>query len=228
MKEKCLGILFLLLMIFVMALSGCGRKEVDYSLDQNQGNAGITDISVSGVRVLEWFYYIESTGETVATEYDGYVISFDRVVNGTPVYQDLIGNVDNLEDTLINNPADSYEVYVSDNGVVEASWSVKLFSTGEEENNVELLSWKELIEAADRNIAEYYEKYPSHSNKIEFDQARLTYYSVKDEGRENSYKYIPVWVFSKGQKDMDSSGPTQLVIINEMDGSILDLIEPEK
>lgn len=69
--------------------------------------AGIMDISTSAVRVLKWYYFTESTGKTVATEYDGYVIRFDRVVNGTPVYQDFIGGVDNLIDKSIDNPADN-------------------------------------------------------------------------------------------------------------------------
>lgn len=204
------------------------RIAEDFMLD-----CGVTDMAQSKTSVMEWNYYDRESGEDIATEYDGYVITFSRMVNNTPSYQGNVWNVDNLqmENAWLEIPTEEFEVYVDDNGVIEAYWSVMFSATGEEDTNVELLSWDEVLEAANKNIPEYYEKYPVRYKKIEFNDVRLTYYPVIDETKNNSYKYIPVWVFSQYEEYIDSdesSYPTQLVIMNAMDGSVIDLVELAK
>lgn len=158
---------------------------------------GTTDMIPASICVLEWSYSDQSTGEEIATEYDGYVIRFNRAINNTLAYKGEIYDADNLsmKDSSIDLPIESYIVYVDDHGIVEAYWTVIFSKTEEEEKNVELLSWNEMLVAANKNISEFYEKYPTNYKKIEFNDVRLTYYPAVDENKENSYKYIPVWVF---------------------------------
>lgn len=190
---------------------------------------GVTDMVLSEINVMEWSYY-DSAGEEINTEYDGYVVEFCRGVHKTAAYGCELMNLDSLMQKVmwINISPETYSVFVDDNGVVQAYWTMMFESTGEEDPNATLLSWDELITAANTNIAKYYEEYPTQYKKIEFNDVRLSYYPVIDEEKENSYKYIPVWVFSQYEEYIDEDGskePSQLVIINAMDGTVLDLIE---
>lgn len=201
--------------------------------DEFLSRCGVTDMVQAETHVLEWDYYDGNSGEDIATEYDGYVIHYNRGINGTPAYQGQVYNVDNLnmDDAWINMPSETFCVYVDDNGVLEANWTILYTATGEEETNVDLMTWDEMLEAANENIPAYYEKYPTNYKKIDFNDVRLSYYPVVDEGKENSYKYIPVWVFSQYEEYVDSDEsayPRQLVILNAMDGTVIDLLEQAK
>lgn len=194
---------------------------------------GITDMVLSAVSVVEWEYFNQDYSEMLATEYDGYFIEFSRAVNNTPVYQAEIYDLDFLimEDAWINMPLESFSIYVNDNGVFLAYWTALFEAAGEEETNAELMSWDEMIEAVNANIAAYYEKYPSNFKKIKFNDVRLSYYPVVDEDKGHSYKFIPVWVFSEYVELIDSDEskcPSQLLIVNAMDGTIIDLIDEAK
>lgn len=204
-------------------------------------NAGITNMMQTDAYVVQWNYYDESTGDDVAVEYDGYVLSFRRMINNTPVYKESVWDVDNLQtgDFWIDIPTENFDIYVDDNGVMMAEWRELFSLTGKEEENVDLLAWDEMLEAANKNIPAYYEKYPTNYNKIEFNDIQLSYYPVQDESKENGYKYIPVWIFSQyenrevmiGSVDMGyvypdtSMEPVQLVIVNAMDGTVIDIVE---
>lgn len=201
----------------------------EYFLD----DCGVTDMIQSEASILGWMYYHQGSDEETIIEYDGYIITFSKMVHYTPAYCGDVLNVDNLQagDMSIDIPMEKFTVYVDDSGVIKASWTTMFSPTGEEEINVELLSWNEMIEAANQNIPAYYEKYSiSHRRlNITFNDVRLSYYPVPDETREKTYKYIPVWVFLQ-YDDIDSYflSPYQMVIINAMDGTVVDPVEVAK
>lgn len=197
-------------------------EEAIISAEDFLFRCGATDMVVTDICALEWNYYKNAWP---ITEYDGYVIRFDKAINQIPVF----GEVEYAENlpidwtSCIDDPTEYFVVSVDDKGIVQAGWELVCSATGEEEKNVDLLSWDEMLAAANENIAGYYEKYPSNYSDITFDEVMLSYYLVADESRENVYKYIPVWIFS--ERMLDSSGAVegdQIVILNAMDGTVLD------
>lgn len=189
------------------------------------GRCGITELVQSDILALEWRSYDYSTVPEgiVNIQYDGYIVTYTRAVNGTPVYQGSLNSVENIA-AGDANPAEEFRVYVNDNGLIQAYWHIGFLETGEEERNVELLSWEEMVAAANAHIGEYYAQYPTLYNSITFNDVCLTYYPVADEEKKNCYKYIPVWIFAQYETP-ESASPYQLVVMNAMDGTVIDLSE---
>ncbi len=191
---------------------------------------GVTDIVKTKTSDLYWMYYDEN-GDTVANEADGYAISYARAVGGSPTYGGRTYNVDNLQQIngWIDIPVETYSISVYDGKVVQASWQQIYSQADSVEENVDLLSYEQIIEKANTEMAKYYEQYPTRYKNVEFNDMRLTYYLVSDG--EGKCKYLPVWVFSQYEEYTDSDGsdtPTQLLIMNAMDGTIIDIIEEAK
>jgi len=191
---------------------------------------GVTDIVKTKTSDLYWMYYDED-GNTVANEADGYAISYARAVGGSPTYSGRTYNVDNLQQIngWIDIPVETYSVFVYDSKVVQASWQQIYSQADSVEENVDLLSYEQIIEKANTEMAKYYEQYPTRYKKVEFNDMRLAYYLVSDG--EGKCKYLPVWIFSQYEEYTDSDGsdtPTQLLIMNAMDGTIIDIIEEAK
>ncbi|MBP3326244.1 MAG: hypothetical protein J6L77_07515 [Coprococcus sp.] len=191
---------------------------------------GVTDIVKTKTSDLYWMYYDED-GNTVANEADGYAISYARAVGGSPTYSGRTYNVDNLQQIngWIDIPVETYSVFVYDGKVVQASWQQIYSQADSVEENVDLLSYEQIIEKANTEMAKYYEQYPTRYKKVEFNDMRLAYYLVSDG--EGKCKYLPVWIFSQYEEYTDSDGsdtPTQLLIMNAMDGTIIDIIEEAK
>lgn len=88
-----------------------------------------------------------------------------------------------------------------------------------------------MLDSLNIHLSEYYDKYPTNDKSIVFNDVQLTYYLVIDENEENSYKFIPVWVFAEYEDDLElieSTNIRQLLIINAVDGNIIDLVEQAK
>ena len=116
-------------------------------------------------------------------------------------------------------------------------------NTIKEDSDVELLSWDEILKSAQEKIPEFYKDNKTSYLDLEFDKVKLTYFRVKDEDTTGQYKLIPVWAFistSYGDEEGDTSTeedteedtedsafedsyPTQLILINAMDGSLIDV-----
>ncbi len=208
-------------------------------------NIGYSDLELYYCTDLYWNYY-DYKGDTIAEEADGYVINFVRSANGTEVYNPYLWNVDYLGTAsgdvshLMTN--EIYKAYVYDGQVVGINMKVGANKT-DEESNVSLLSWDEILEAAETGIPEYYGNLDNKTGYLDitFDAVKLTYYRVKDtefdeDGNEilKGYKIIPAWAFicTEPGKNVDSTYvglgdkdmyPFQLVVINAMDGSVVDL-----
>ena len=191
---------------------------------------GITDVVKAETSDLYWTYY-NGDGEEEATEADGYSVIYSRAIAGSKTYSGYIGSADNLQldNGWVNIPTERFSVYVYDGKVVEASWEQVFGQADSVEENVELLSYEQILEKANTEMAKYYEKYPTRYKKIDFNDVRLTYYLVSDG--DGKCKYIPVWVFSQYEERTDYDGsesPEQIVILNAMDGTFIDIIEESK
>ncbi len=189
---------------------------------------GITGMEQSDILALEWrtIDYSETENNT-DIEYNGYVVKYTKEINGTQVYQGKLDNVKNLglDNVDFDIPTEDFTVYVNDNGLIQVHWKMIFSETGKEDPSVKLLTWDEVLDAFSSHLPEYYAKYPTDDKSIVFNDVRLTYYPVTDENEENGYKFIPVWVFAECEDYSGTKDPLQLIIINAMDGSIIDLPE---
>lgn len=205
---------------------------------------GLSDMKLSYCTDMYWNYY-DYKNDVIAEEADGYVISMNRTVNGIEIYNPYLLNIDYFDTSgdvgyLITN--ENFKAYVYDGQVISANITLGI-SQEDEESNVSLLSWDDILEAAKTGIPEYYGNLDNKTGYLDitFDEVKLTYYRIKNtEIDENGveivkgYKIIPAWAFictdagkngdttivGAGAKDMY---PFQLVIINAMDGSVIDL-----
>lgn len=184
-------------------------------------NCGISDVALLRAEDLGWYYttlhQLYLSDATI--EVDGYWIEFVRAVDGNAVYHEYT-----YADTL-NYPEsqvyERYEVYIDDNGILEVFCYDMFRPTGEVEENVDLLSWNEVIEIAGTIIPEYYTEHTTAYDRITFNEIHLTYYLVNGN-EENSYKYIPVWVFEEKEEGYDI---TQVIMIDAVTGELVDINE---
>ncbi len=204
-------------------------EEAEYIAGKFIDDLGFDNFVKTGTSKLIWNYK-DAKAASVATECDGYVIVYKRGIDGVSVYCPGYSMVDNLtpDEIVIGTYCEEFYAYVYDGRVVKADCRT-MYQTKEIEKNVDLLSYEEMLEKANAGMAAYYEKYPTHYNKVEFNDVRLTYYMISDDNGE--YQYIPAWVFLQYDElqDFDASeNPMQIVVMNAMDGTIIDIIEEMK
>ncbi len=209
--------------------SSISIEEAEEIAERFLDNIGASDLVKINSNDAFWVYY-NNDGEELAREADGYYFEYSRAISGTSTYSGNLWSVDNLNqiDGWINLPIETYRVIVYDGRIIEASWQ-QIFGSADSTEDVELLSYDAIIEKANTEISKYYEKYQPKYKNVEFNDARLTYYLVSDDG--GKCKYIPVWIFSQYEEYMDmdnSNDPVQLVIINAIDGSVIDIVEEAK
>lgn len=193
-------------------------------------SCGIDDVIPTYTSQLLWEYY-DTSYDVVATEYDGYIMTFGRSVNGTAPYSADLSMVDSLssdDDVWYDSTSETFTIQVDSNGVINASCYPLLAPTGDEQKNVELMSWKDLLSALNKNVPAYYTENKTSYNDIEYNDVRLTYYCMKDESQENIYQYVPVWIFAQADEEdgnYDFDYPVQAIMVNAVDGTIYDLKE---
>lgn len=190
----------------------------------------ITDVSFVSMEGLNWRYEDENY-ETLATECDGYVITYTKAIDGVTAYSENLYEVDNLklDHAWIDIPLETYTVMVYDDKIIGANFENVFDMTDSEKENAELLSYSDIIKKANTEFAAYYEKYPTNYKTIKFNDVKLSYYLVSDGN--DKYKYIPVWIFSQYEevKDQDGAGvPVQIVILDAVSGEVIDIIEEAK
>ena len=226
--------------------SGVGRESnmcsisVEDAVDKAgtiMGQCGLKDMVLTDTGDIMWFYSVATgylTGESLPGQYDGYVFRYVRSVNGEALYSPSLYSLDNIagniDEEIYGNMNASYDqmlLYIDDIGVVKMEGTYRLSETGRDKN-VSLLTFEEAVDALNEGIADYYKKYPTSYSKICFNDVRLTYYAVSDG--KGDFKIIPVWVFSEdleyeneGKTEIDENTPVQLVIVNAVDGTIVDI-----
>ena len=190
----------------------------------------MVDVTMNKAQDLYWYYY-GTDGNTESVDVDGYVFSYTRSINNQPTASVDIYNVDNImqDDASVSVPAEQCEVYVDSNGVISANWVNYLEITDKTESK-DLLSFNDLMEKANTNIAEYYTTYPTRYKKVEFNDMKLAYYLEKTD-EDGVFKYVPAWILSQYEDMEDSNNanyPTQMVVLDATDGSVIDLLELSK
>ncbi len=193
--------------------------------DELLDTLGLTGLTADSSYVVEWSYY-GSSENLIMQEYDGYYFYYSRKIDGVPVYNEAIYNVENIESDNYDSimPEDYLIVAVDGNGILYANWGIFSTLTGEVETNVSLLSWDELMEKLSENLSEYYTEYQVPYTDICFNGAELTYFPVPDG---DGGKYVPAWVFT--QTETDSTGTetsiTQIAVVDATNGEVIDLPE---
>lgn len=203
-----------------------GRDEaVQIGLEFLSG-CGITDVAADEVCDLVWDY-MDSGYNTIASAKNGYTITYKRAVNGTPMYTPYVYNISLLtsENVWYDTQDESYEVYVDDSGVIYAYCYDYYRATGEVDENVSLLTWDEALAALPGAINKYYAGGNSGYSSVKFNDVRLVYYKINDNG---TIKAVPVWVFAECDKlytgdALDVDSPQQLVLLNAATGELIDL-----
>lgn len=178
--------------------------------------------------------WLDGNMACIKTEKNGYVFEFGRQIAGIPVVYEDPTSVDNLKNDkgYVMHDGDLATVYVDDGGV----FSVRARLTTEPDSFVRedtgMLSWTDMLERANDNISEYYSKYTTAYSNVQFDSARLLYVPCrKDDG---GLAYVPAWMLTEEEdKDILDGGAAyhnivQIVYINAIDGSLIDIVETAK
>lgn len=207
------------------------KEEAQSIADEFVNKIGMADVSMNKAQDLYWYYY-GTDGNTESVDVDGYVFSYTRSINNQPTASADVWNVDNImqDDASISVPSEQCEVYVDSNGVISANWVNYLEITDKTENK-DLLSFDDLLEKANTNIAEYYTTYPTRYKKVVFNDMKLAYYLEKTD-EDGVFKYVPAWILTEYEDMADDSNtadyPTQMVVLDATDGSVIDLVELSK
>lgn len=171
--------------------------------------------------------WTDSAGETLYTRPEGYGITLSRQIDGMEVvYPDnnYMYSLDNIDFDGVSLPeGDNASVQVNESGVAYAYISVYADEDTFDKEEVTLLSWDKLLEAANTSIAEYYKEHPTDYRDVEFSDVKLAYVPCSDG--EGGKCFIPAWIFSQSEYDDIAEGvaATQLVYINAVDGSYIDI-----
>ncbi len=208
------------------------ESEAQLVAEEFLAKLGIDDMILTETNGLYWEYYNDSNGKTVKTELDGYSFKYVRAIDGVPISTKSILCVDNLmkDGVSIDIPMEEMNICIDSNGVVLASWTDYMQATGETEKNVELLSFDEILEKANENVAAYYTTYPTQFNDVEFNDMELTYF-LEATDEEGVYKYVPAWVLTEYEVYKDytmEDDPDQMVVIDATNGEVIDLISLSK
>ena len=192
---------------------------------------GISDIIETNCTDLVW-EYSDSSYNTLASEKSGYVVTYKRSVDGIAPYTPYVYNIDsmNSSDEWYDTMDETFELSIDDNGIVSAYCYDYFKATGDKEENVDLISWEDALKALPKAVNTYYTDNKTQYSSIEFNDVQLAYYKIKDGDK---YEYTPVWVFAQCEKasddstadenGLDTTSPTQLIMINAVSGDLIDL-----
>lgn len=198
----------------------------------------LSRLGISGMVCESWQPAVRrwqnSAFDTIKMEKDGYVLKFGcQIGDINVIYKDPTA-VDNLQtdNGYVMQDGDMISVFIDDDGVFYVSARLYTDTSSYVKKEVSLLSWDDMLKAADSSIAKYYRKYPTAYSKVEFDDVELLYVpEVKSDG---GLHYVPAWVFTQtDNRDVLDIGAgfehiSQMVYINAVDGKYIDIVETAK
>lgn len=189
-------------------------------------NIGIEDVMVERVSTLVWNATTDS-GYSVSQELNGWFVDLIPAVDEQPVYQPDAFGIDTLlyNQILYYAQQTKYTVAFNDEGLVSLSIEKPMVREGDTQKAEGLISWDEALAALQETIPEVYENYTGYK-EVKFNDIRLTYFPVLND-EEN--KIIPVYVFAQldTQDESRDDWPLQLIMINALDGSYVDIVQDE-
>ena len=195
------------------------------------GISGFACVDVQPV-VRRWQ---NSSFDTIEMEKNGYAFGFECQIGGIDIiYKDPTG-VDNLQNDegYVMQEGDRISVFIDDDGVFYMSARLCTDTESFARKKVSLLSWDDMLDSADKSIAEYYKKYPTAYSKVVFNKVELLY--VPEAAKDGSVHYVPAWVFTQSDKtdvlnneSTDFEHISQMVYINAIDGKYIDIVETAK
>lgn len=185
---------------------------------------GIEDVLVERINTLIWEATTDS-GWPVTQENNGWYVNLLPAVDEQPIYQPNAFGIDTLlkQSILYYTQNTSYTVSFDDEGLVSMQIINPLVRDGDAQRADTLISWEKALEALNETIPEVYGDYKGY-NEVKFNDIRLAYFPVT--GGEES-KIIPVYVFAQVDSEDEATLPTQLIMINALDGSYVDIVQDE-
>lgn len=191
---------------------------------------GIDGMECTDVEPLVRIWAAEN-GDVKKSEVNGYYVSMSRTINGVPIRSDELYNVDNLQNQngYMYDTNDIAHVCVNDEGIVYMYTSLYSDSASFKDEDVDILNWNDMISKANESIAAYYEKYQTRYGRIDFNKAELRYVAAVDDSGKKCF--IPAWVFTQSEELRGGDTPaeiSQIICINAIDGSYIDLVENAK
>ncbi len=199
------------------------KEEAQMKAEEFLSKIGAKDVALQDSSDLYWVY-TDATNSVVATDVDGYSFTYVRAVDKQPVSTMAFNQVENLQKQVeyYDVPVERYEITMDSNGIINANWCDYLESTGESAKT-EILSFPELLEKANETIPEYYKTYPCKYNAINFNDVTLTYYLTAGAA-DGQFEYKPVWIFSSCDDKSDPDYPSEMVVLDAADGSVIDML----
>lgn len=203
------------------------EEEAQLRAEDFLSKIGAKDVALQSSSDLYWVY-TDTSNTVVATDIDGYTFTYVRSVDKQPSSTMSFNRVENLQDKVeyYDMPIERYEITMDSNGIINANWCDYLEATGESEQT-EILSFPELLEKANETIPAYYKQYPCKYNAINFNDVTLTYYLTAGE-KDGEFAYKPVWIFFACDDDSDPDYPSEMVVLDATDGSVIDMLDTAK
>ena len=173
----------------------------------------------------------DSNGDVKQTKVDGYYITLNRTIYGAKAGIGQIYNVDNIQNQngYMYDTGDYANVCINDDGIISMYADLYTDPSSLKEEDVNLLSWDDMITKANENIAAYYEKNQTRYGKVAFNNVSLKYIATADDS--GKLCYIPAWVFTQSEElrgENTQGEVSQIVCINAVDGSCIDLVDNAK
>lgn len=173
----------------------------------------------------------DDNGEVKQTKVSGYSVTLSRSIYGAKEREGQLNNVDNLQtqNGYMFEPGDSVTLNIDDDGVVDMFAQLYTDPSSLQAEDVELMSWNDMIAKANEGIATYYEKYQTRYGKVQFNNVALRYMATADD--DGKLCYIPAWIFTQSEelRGQDTVGEiSQIICINAIDGSCIDIVDNAK
>lgn len=169
--------------------------------------------------------YLSDTREADSV-LDGAMVICQLAIDGQPIYQPNIF----LLDTNIQKDNPYFEMplqfrmMIDSYGLESMSVQYDIEPSGAPVREDNLLTWEAVMDIANEKIPEYYEENKTSYDKICFDDVRLTYFRQWTDETGQNFKVIPVYVFAEQlerEGGKEHNMPTQLIMINAIDGSLV-------
>ncbi|MCI5620198.1 MAG: DUF6034 family protein [Lachnospiraceae bacterium] len=117
------------------------------------------------------------------------------------------------------------DVYVTERGVIAMEVHNPVEVTGVT-REVKLLPLENIQKIISDELMEHPDQYPFvGQTKVSFHSMELIYFRVHDDSREGYYSYIPSWRLCDHSSDFFGLTCENTVMVNAIDGSIIDLAE---